>query len=244
MIVAAHEMGSRRGVALRGDAVITAYRPGISDPREAGSETFGIAEGDRRARVHRSLGGCRGRHRSGHGPSGSLLVHVGCPRDGARSALLAARLRCGEARTPIDAPAADQLLIAVAPWVPSPEPIITTLRAIEPRVGRATIATVLETEAAATASGQAVIRVTEDELQRLADELVSSGLVQGPVTCRVLFGRPADELARLAQLGGYRAIVVGPSGSWMHHLLQGHTRSRLERRTSVPVILAVPPGTP
>jgi universal stress protein family protein len=143
-------------------------------------------------------------------------------------------------RTPLDTPPADQLLIAVAPWVASPEPILTTLRTIEPH-GRATIATVLEAEAAATAGGRAEVRGTEAELQRFADELVSSGLVQGPVTCRVLFGRAADELARLAQVGGYRAIVVGPSGSWMHHLLQGHTRARLERHTSVPVIFAAPP---
>jgi hypothetical protein len=145
-------------------------------------------------------------------------------------------------RTPVDTPPDDQLLIAVAPWVPSPEPILTTLRTIEPRVDRATVVTVLEAEAAATAGGQAVVERTELELETFADELVSSGLVQGPVTCRVLYGRAADELARVAQLGAYRAIVVGPSGSWMHHLLQGHTRARLEHRTSVPVIVASHPS--
>jgi hypothetical protein len=149
--------------------------------------------------------------------------------------------RAMKARTPIDAPPTGQLLIAVAPWVPSPEPILKALATIEPRAERATITTVLEAEAAATASGKEVVRGTEVELQRLADELVSSGLDQGPVTCRVLFGSAADELARLAQLGGYRAIVVGPSGSWMHHLLQGHTRARLERHTLIPIIVAAHP---
>jgi len=144
-------------------------------------------------------------------------------------------------RTPVDAPPDDQLLIAVAPWVPSPEPILSTLRTIEPRVARATVVTVLEAEASATAGGQAVVEGTQFELERFAGELVSSGLVQGPVTCKVLFGRAADELARLAQLGAYRAIVVGPSGSRMHHVLQGHTRARLERQTSVPVIVASSP---
>jgi hypothetical protein len=144
-----------------------------------------------------------------------------------------------EQRSAAEATDVNDVLVGVAPWIRSFEPILKALRRLGAPIAGVTLVSALDAEDAIRPAGRAAARDAEDRLIRCAETLTSSGLLVGPIVHRLVYGRAADELARLARCGEYRAIVLGPSGSWLHHLVQGHTRSRLERRTQVPVVVAV-----
>lgn len=127
------------------------------------------------------------------------------------------------------------VLIALVPRAGSADPILGAVRQVDPPVRSATLVAVLDAEDAATPAGRAAAADAEALLARSCRMLKSAGLVSGQVEHRVLYGRPADEIARLAASGSFRAIVLGPCGPRRHHLLHGCTRARLERRTSVPL---------
>jgi nucleotide-binding universal stress UspA family protein len=136
-----------------------------------------------------------------------------------------------------DEPDADgDVLIAVAPWERSPEPILGSLGRVRPPARTATLVTVLDAEDATTPAGRAIVEAAEARLRSFAVAVSSSGLVAGPVEHRVRYGRAADELARLARAGGFEWIVLGSGGSRTQHLLHGRTRTRLERLIPVPVV--------
>jgi hypothetical protein len=135
----------------------------------------------------------------------------------------------------VELPVEVDVLVAVPPWLRSPEPIVEAVRHLEPLSRTATLASVLDAEDASTPGGRAASEELDALLARCGDALVAEGLVEPPVERRILYGRPADELARFAAAGGFRAIVFGPDASRAHHLLQGHTRARLQRRTTIPV---------
>jgi hypothetical protein len=128
------------------------------------------------------------------------------------------------------------VLVAVAPWVRETRPILDAVRALDPRPRSVTLATVLDAEDARTQAGSETAREGEAFLRRCCSELEASGLVGGPVECTVRYGFAADELAKLANSGGYERIVLGPSASATHHLVHGRTRARLERQTSSPIL--------
>jgi hypothetical protein len=153
---------------------------------------------------------------------------------------LAARAVLADAR-PDEVPrATGDVLVAVPPWVCSPEPVVEAVRRADLQVGEATLVSVLEAEDAQTPAGRAATEEMQALLVRCGEELLGAGLVEGTVEHYVLFGRAADELARLADAGPFRAIVLGPAATWGHHLVQGHTGHRLRRLTAVPVLLAGP----
>lgn len=135
----------------------------------------------------------------------------------------------------VEPPVEVDVLVAVPPWLRSPEPIVEAVRRLEPLSRTATLASVLDAEDARTRAGKTAAEELDALLARCGEALVAEGLVEAPVERRILYGRPADELARFAAAGGFRAIVFGPDASRAHHLLQGHTRARLQRRTAVPV---------
>lgn len=145
-----------------------------------------------------------------------------------------------EHRSAAEATDANDVLVGVAPWIRSFEPILKALRRLGAPIAGVTLVSALDAEDAIRPAGRAAARDAEDRLIRCAEALISSGLFVGPVVNRLVYGRAADALAQLARCGRYRAIVLGPSGSWLHHLVRGHTRSRLERHTQVPVFAAVP----
>jgi nucleotide-binding universal stress UspA family protein len=142
--------------------------------------------------------------------------------------------RPSDVEPPVDA----DVLVAVPPWLGSPEPIVEAVRRLEPLARTATLASVLDAEDATTPGGRAQAAELDAQLARCAEALRAEGLVEPPVERRILYGRPADELARFAASGDFRAIVLGPDASAAHHLLRGHIRARLERLASVPVFSA------
>lgn len=129
-------------------------------------------------------------------------------------------------------------LIAVAPWVRSLEPLRRVLATVAIRDAGATLVSVLDAEDATTVSGKEATREAEGRLAELTETVESWGFVEGRVDYRVAYGRPADVLSEIASRGGYGAIVLGPTGTLAHRLLHGNTRTRLRRRTSVPIITA------
>lgn len=148
---------------------------------------------------------------------------------------LALRALIGRDHSPNEPPVGD-VLIAFPPWLRSPEPMVKAIKRAELAPRMATLVSVLDSEDADTPAGRAAAREIEALLERCERALVSAGLVRSPVEHRLLYGRAADEIARLAGSGDYRAIVLGPSGSGLRHLLRGHTRARLERLGSIPIV--------
>ena len=149
----------------------------------------------------------------------------------AADAVLADRRRRPEAH-----PHPGDVLVGVAPWAHSAQPILRALAELGDGVRGVTLVRVLDAEDAATPAGRTVAREAEAELLSLARDVEASGLVEGPVDRQLAFGRPADELGRLARAGGYGTILLGPSGPRSHHVVHGHTGSRLRRRASIPVL--------
>jgi hypothetical protein len=140
----------------------------------------------------------------------------------------------GRAVTPL--PVEADVLVAVPPWVTSVDPILESIRVLEPLARTATLVSVLETEAETTVAGRGTAEELDGLLARCGDALVAAGLVDPPVERRILYGRPADELARFAAAGGFRAIVLGPSARRPFTWVRGRTRARLERLTDIPVV--------
>jgi hypothetical protein len=137
--------------------------------------------------------------------------------------------------TEVEPPVDVEVLVAVPPWIRSPEPMVEAVRRLKPLAQTAVIASVLDAEDRTSPAGRVAAEELEALLARIGEALVAEGLVEPPVERRILYGRPADELARFAEAGRFRAIVFGPDGSRAHHLLQGHIRRRLLRMTAVPV---------
>jgi hypothetical protein len=135
------------------------------------------------------------------------------------------------------------VLVAVPPWISSVESIVDTVRRLEPLARKATLASVLEAEDERSAAGRVAAEELHRLLERCGDALVAEGLVEPPVERRILYGRPADELARFATAGGFRAIVLGPSARPSHSWVHGPTRTRLERLAGIPVTSARPEMT-
>jgi hypothetical protein len=148
---------------------------------------------------------------------------------------LAVRELLTDRTTVAEPPVEGDVLVAVPPWVRSPRPILAAISAVDPPPREVTLATILDAEDATTVAGRTARTEREAILRRCAGEVGASGLVNGPVRWQLRYGRPADELAELARAGGYREVVLGPSGSAIHHLLHGHTRSRLAHLTSIRV---------
>jgi hypothetical protein len=140
-----------------------------------------------------------------------------------------------EERPAVAPPMDVDVLVAVPPWITSIEPMLEAVRELEPLARKATLVSVLDAEDATTATGRAAAEGVAVLMERCAQALVTEGLVDPPVEHRILYGRPADELARFAA-GRFRAIVLGPDAPRSHHLLQGHTRARLQRLSGLPVL--------
>jgi nucleotide-binding universal stress UspA family protein len=137
-------------------------------------------------------------------------------------------------RTVVEATEGD-VLVALAPGV-APDGLVEALGQVPGPIRGATLVSVLDAEDADTHAGREAATDAVAALQRCADALTATGHVDGPIDHRVLFGRPADRIARFAETGGYRAIVLGSGGSRPHHLLHGAARARLERLTSIPIV--------
>jgi hypothetical protein len=141
---------------------------------------------------------------------------------------IAVRAVLAERDDTADLPRGD-VRITGPPWTRAPEDVLEAVRRAAPIDGSATLVRVLDAEEADTPAGRADAEASTAFLDRCCTALRASGLVAGPVECRLLYGRAPDELARIVRVGGYRRIVLGESGPAWHHVLHGHTRARLGR---------------
>ena len=108
------------------------------------------------------------------------------------------------------------------------------------RIGRLTIATVLDYDLERTAAGR-------DEQDRALEMLsthatLAAALLEREVETTMLAGRPADALVQYARDGNYDLIVVSPRGKGASRVLFGSVASQLARGVGVPVVI-LPPAT-
>jgi nucleotide-binding universal stress UspA family protein len=101
-----------------------------------------------------------------------------------------------------------------------------------PRIGRLTLATVVEYDVALSAGGPAQ-REVEAELRRLAQLFAE----EDPDT-EILAGRPAQALAERAASGGYHLLAIGSRGRGASKAVLGSVATSLARTRGIPVLLA------
>lgn len=108
-----------------------------------------------------------------------------------------------------------------------------------PRIGRCTIATVLDYDA-----GLSNVPTAEQERGRavLAEAVaVATPLLGRAPESVLLVGRPADALCRHLRDGGYHLMVIAPRGRGFSEYVFGSVASRLAR-VGVPVAILPPEG--
>lgn len=108
----------------------------------------------------------------------------------------------------------------------------TALSLLGETLNSLTLATVLEFEASGSFTG---IGPQSHAYSRLAD--VASKLEFEPIEMTLLYGSPAENLARLAQEGGYELIILGARGHGMSKALFGSVTAKLIGSTPVPVFV-------
>jgi nucleotide-binding universal stress UspA family protein len=112
------------------------------------------------------------------------------------------------------------------------EALWAAVHIIGPRVGRLTLATVIDYDAALSDQPWSVREGAEAELRRVA--AMVAGHRPGVV---LLAGRPAEALARYAREGGYELIAVGSRGRGVSKAILGSVASQLARGAGVPVLV-------
>lgn len=100
-----------------------------------------------------------------------------------------------------------------------------------PRIGRLTIATVVDFDTAAKSPQSEEQQHARDLLQRAAEPIEPT-----PETI-VLSGRPAELLRKFAAVNGYELIVIGRRGRGMSTRLLGSVASELAHGGDVPTLI-------
>ncbi|MEX1091872.1 MAG: universal stress protein [Acidimicrobiia bacterium] len=95
-----------------------------------------------------------------------------------------------------------------------------------------TLVTVLDYEASGSFTG---VISQSHAYSRLAD--VASKLDFEPIEKRLLYGSPAETIARFAQEGGFELIILGARGQGMSKALFGSVTAKLTGSTRVPVFV-------
>lgn len=135
-------------------------------------------------------------------------------------------------------PAADDTVAVLAGHDGSAESeaaLQEVLDLLGPRVGKLTIARVVDYEAAGEDAGEASLelrRQAEAELREVAQRVA----VHRPATV-MLGGEPARALSRQALDGGDDLLVVGRRGRGLAKALLGSTSAKLVREAPVPVLV-------
>ena len=118
--------------------------------------------------------------------------------------------------------------------------LAAVLELLGPRLGRLTLATVIDLDVSVE-HNRAVARARA-ELE-LRGRLVQLMLSTGPDDARrvpalvLVAGHPAQALARLATEGGYDLLVVGSRGAGLSKLVLGSTATSLAAHAKVPVLV-------
>jgi nucleotide-binding universal stress UspA family protein len=95
-----------------------------------------------------------------------------------------------------------------------------------------TLVTALNFEASGSFTG---IVPQSDAYSRLAD--VASKLEFEPIEIRLLYGSPAETIAKLAQEGGFELIILGARGHGMSKALFGSVTGKLIGGSRVPLFV-------
>ena len=119
--------------------------------------------------------------------------------------------------------------------------LVTAIALFGNRIGRLTIATVLDFALEHTSAGRG-------EQSRAVEMLATHGrvgrdLLGREVETTMLYGRPADVLVHHALDGNYDLIVVSPRGKGASRVLFGSVASQLSRGVGVPIVI-LPPADP
>jgi nucleotide-binding universal stress UspA family protein len=116
--------------------------------------------------------------------------------------------------------------------------LVTAIALFGTRIGRLTIATVLDHDVDGTSAG----REAQDRAREMlsAHALLAAGLLDREAETVVLTGRPADALVQHALAGNYQLIVVSPRGKGASRVLFGSVASSLARGVGVPVVILPP----
>jgi nucleotide-binding universal stress UspA family protein len=102
---------------------------------------------------------------------------------------------------------------------------------LESRIGRLTVVTVVDFDAAARSAGSDEQRRAGELLQRVADPIEPK-----PETV-VLSGPPAEVIRKFATVNGYELIVIGRRGRGMSTRLLGSVASDLAHGGDVPTLI-------
>lgn len=105
-----------------------------------------------------------------------------------------------------------------------------------PRIGRLTLASVLDFDTAETSEQRDERRLAEQHLDEMAVEAAAVWGVGVPGRA-LLAGRPADALVRFAGADGYDLIAIGCRGRGMSKAAFGSVASRLARASGVRVLV-------
>jgi nucleotide-binding universal stress UspA family protein len=108
----------------------------------------------------------------------------------------------------------------------------TALKLLGETLNSLTLVTALDYEASGSFTG---IISQSHAYSRLAD--VASKLEFEPIEKRLLYGSPAETIARFAQEGGFELIILGARGHGMSKGLFGSVTSKLTGGTLVPVFV-------
>jgi nucleotide-binding universal stress UspA family protein len=108
------------------------------------------------------------------------------------------------------------------------------------RVGRFTLATVVDYETAAPDRELRSDRSWHDPRVGLAADLATLAAMVPSAHAGTIFltGQPARALAEYAHRNGYELIVVGPRGKGLSHVVLGSVASDLARGAKVPILIA------
>ena len=116
--------------------------------------------------------------------------------------------------------------------------LVTAIGLLGNRIGRLTIATVLDFALEQTTAGRGEQALAVEMLATHA--LVAGELLEREVETTMLHGRPADALVQHALDGNYDLIVVSPRGKGASRVLFGSVASQLARGAGVPVVILPP----
>ena len=116
--------------------------------------------------------------------------------------------------------------------------LVTGLALFGTRIGRLTIATVLDHDVDGSSAGREAQERAREMLS--AHALLAAVLLDREAETVMLTGRPADALVHHAFAGNFQVIVVSPRGKGASRVLFGSVASSLARGVGVPVVMLPP----
>lgn len=130
------------------------------------------------------------------------------------------------------------VLVGIDGSVESAAALETVVRLLGPRIGRLTLATVVDFDVALEGRPPTAEREVAAELERLA-----AAVAEEPET-EILAGPPAEALTERARDGGYHLLAIGSRGRGASKAVLGSVASLLARGCGIPVLVVGGDGVP